>query len=504
MHPFLTGILFKIRIVIVCGVISMKTCILCGKQFCPTHNAQKICADTHYKTCTVCGKQFEINLYSKNKETCSRKCTAALRQRTMIDRYGKPFAQQVESIRAKSVKTNLEKFGVEHPAMSEEVQAKMRKTCQERYGVSTPFEMTDFQEKSTKTCREKYNVDFTSQIPGRTEKMQQTNLERYGGVAPMCNQEILKRFSDRMLSEYGVPYYCMTEDCRKSQKHVISTLNRKFSELLEDCGIHNDFEFSLGKYSYDIVIPDANILIEIDPTATHNVVNTPWSDHTDIQPNYHKLKSDCANQHGFQCIHIFDWDDWNKVIDILKLKISIGARKCTLKKINGSVVNDFEDLYHLQGKCRGQSVCYGLYYGDRLIEIMTFGTPRYNNNYQWELLRLCTHSDYVIPGGASRLFRRFISEYNPESVISYCDLAKFSGTVYGKIGMIYGYSTSPNKYWSNGSKKYITNNLLLQRGYDQLFNADYGKSISNEQLMLSNGWLPVYDCGQAVYCWYSE
>ena len=110
----------------------------------------------------------------------------------------------------------------------------------------------------------------------------------------------------------------------------------------------------------------------------------------------------------------------------------------------------------------------------------------------------------MIPGGASRLFRRFISECTPDSVISYCDLAKFSGTVYGKIGMIYAYSTSPNKYWSNGSKKYVTNNLLLQRGYDQLFNADYGKSVSNEQLMLSNCWLPVYDCGQAVYCWYSE
>lgn len=482
----------------------MKTCILCGKEFQPKHNAQKICDDIHYKTCVVCGKQFEINLYSKNKETCSRNCTAELRKRTMTDRYGKPFAQQVDSIRAKSIKTNLEKFGVEHPAMSEEVQAKMRKTCQERYGVDTPFQMEDFQKKSTKTCREKYNVDFTSQIPGRTEKMQQTNLERYGGVAPMCNQEILKRFSDRMLSEYGVPYYCMTEDCRKSQKHIISTLNRKFSELLDDCGIHNDFEFSLGKYSYDIVIPDANTLIEIDPTATHNVVNTPWSDHTDIQPNYHKLKSDCANQHGFQCIHIFDWDDWNKVIDILKPKTSIGARKCTIKKLDVHASEGFEDLYHLQGKCRGQAVCYGLYYQGSLVEIMTFGKPRYNKNYEWELLRLCSHSDYTITGGASKLFHHFISEYAPKSVISYCDLSKFSGHVYDKIGMTYGYSTSPNKYWSNGSKKYITNNLLLQRGYDQLFNTDYGKSISNEQLMLSNGWLPVYDCGQSVYKWCLE
>lgn len=45
----------------------------------------------------------------------------------------------------------------------------------------------------------------------------------------------------------------------------------------------------------------------------------------------------------------------------------------------------------------------------------------------------------------------------------------------------------------------ITNNLLLQRGYDQLFGTDFGKGTSNEQLMIENGWLPVYDCGQVVY-----
>lgn len=291
----------------------MKTCILCGKEFEPSHNAQKICTDKHYKTCVICGEQFEVNLYSKNKETCSRTCTARLREKTMTDRYGKPFAQQIDSIRDKSVQTSLQNYGVEHPAMCDEIKSKMRETCQERYGVDTPFQMEDFQEKASKTCREKYNVDYTSQIPGRTEKMQKTNLERYGGLAPMCNENIQKRFSNRMMEEYGVPYYCMTEECRNSQKSTISSLNRKFSELLLQCGISNGFEFSIHRYSYDIVIPDKKILIEIDPTCTHNVVNTPWSDHTNILPSYHKNKTDCANDAGYQCIHVFDWDDWARM-----------------------------------------------------------------------------------------------------------------------------------------------------------------------------------------------
>ena len=83
-------------------------------------------------------------------------------------------------------------------------------------------------------------------------------------------------------------------------------------------------------------------------------------------------------------------------------------------------------------------------------------------------------------------------------MISYCDVSKFTGNVYRAIGMRLKSITHPNKIWSKGDKK-ITQNLLNQRGYDQLFKANYGKGTSNEQLMLEHGWLPIFDCGQAVY-----
>lgn len=31
------------------------------------------------------------------------------------------------------------------------------------------------------------------------------------------------------------------------------------------------------------------------------------------------------------------------------------------------------------------------------------------------------------------------------------------------------------------------------------FHTNYRKGTSNEQLMIDYGWLPVYDCGQAIY-----
>ena len=130
---------------------------------------------------------------------------------------------------------------------------------------------------------------------------------------------------------------------------------------------------------------------------------------------------------------------------------------------------------------------------------MSFGASRFDKMYQIELLRLCSHSSYVVVGGAQKLFLHALAD-NPNwmSIISYCDLAKFAGDVYYKLGMKKERITPPQIVWSKGKQK-ITSMLLRQRGYDQIFKTNYGKGTSNEQLMLENGWLPVYDCGQAVF-----
>lgn len=481
--------------------MKMKTCALCGKLFEPRSNPQKICDDTHYRNCVVCGTPFVVPRPSYTKQTCSnKKCVEKLREMTMISRYGKPFSQQIDSMKEKSKQTNLEKFGVEHAAQSSEIKAKMKSTNLERYGAETPFTASDFQEKSKQTCLRKYGVEYTSQIPGRTAKMQATNIKRYGAVAPMCNSDIQKKFSDDMMHKYGVPYYCMTDECRSMQKQTISSLNRKFHDMLLESGIDSTYEFSIDRYSYDLCIEDMKILIEIDPSDTHNTVCTPWSNHTSITKDYHLIKTMTAFNKGYRCIHVFDWDDWNKVINLLKSHTKVYARECTIKRIDSKTANEFETLYHLQGKCNGQQYCYGLYFNTMLVQVMTFGNSRYDKSYEYELLRLCTHSDYYIVGGAERLFAYFKKWVKPDSVISYCDFSKFTGDVYKRLGMSLLRATDPNLIWIKGKKK-ITSNLLRSKGYDALFGTQFGKGTSNEQLMLNTGWLPVYDCGQSVYGW---
>ena len=131
---------------------------------------------------------------------------------------------------------------------------------------------------------------------------------------------------------------------------------------------------------------------------------------------------------------------------------------------------------------------------------MTFGKPRYNKHYEYELLRLCSHSDYIVVGGAERLFKHFVDAYKPNGIVSYCDASKFDGGVYTRLGFNFKSVSSPTKHWYNiKSGQHITDNLLRQRGFDQLFNASYGKGTSNEELMVEHGFLPIYDCGQRGY-----
>jgi hypothetical protein len=170
-----------------------------------------------------------------------------------------------------------------------------------------------------------------------------------------------------------------------------------------------------------------------------------------------------------------------------------------LKVINNKDCKEFLNSYHLQGNCRGQEVKLGLYYNDKLVSVMTFGKPRYNKKYEWELLRYCSNANII--GGSQKLFRYFIDNYNPQSIISYCDKSKFKGDVYNKLGFTLQRKGVPTKHWYNPkTEQHITNNLLLQLGFDNIFKTNYGKGVNNKEL-INNGFVSIYDCGQDMYLW---
>ena len=87
----------------------------------------------------------------------------------------------------------------------------------------------------------------------------------------------------------------------------------------------------------------------------------------------------------------------------------------------------------MQGEC-GARIKLGLFYKEELVQIMSFGVPRFTNKYEWEILRECSKVEWGIVGGKEKLWNYFLKHYNPKNCISYCDYSKFKGDSYLKIG----------------------------------------------------------------------
>lgn len=419
----------------------------------------------------------------------------------LVDKYGVEHPMQSKDIQKKTRKTNLERYGVEWVTQSKEVQDKVKKTNLDKYGVEYSVQRDDVKQKAKETMLKHYGVEHPLQSPDIQERIKKKSLKQYGTEYYLQAKPVRDRAIKTTMEKYGVEYFCQHEDCFKNNHRRISKVNKKFQELLNESNIENELEFIIEDSGYDLKVN--NTLIEIDPWFTHNSTVGPTFGSKTIEPkphNYHLEKAELAHKNGYNCIHVFDWDNWNKVISLLQPKEVLYARNCEIREIKNKVAKEFLESYHIQGSTKTLQYAYGLYHKGELVEVMTFGKPRYNKNYEYELLRLCTKPEFKVIGGASKLLKYFERQVKPESIISYCDLSKFNGDVYEKLGFKLSNRTAPARHWYNPkTKRHISDNLLRQRGFDQLHNANFGKGTSNEELMKAEGYVEIYDCGQLVF-----
>lgn len=525
----------------ICSREHHATCEICGKDFVLTRNM------IHDKitTCSrACSKEKTRRMYQEKygvDHPMQSKRVQANHKKAMLDKYGVESPLQSEEIRAKAIDSNRNKFGVDWALGSKEIHKQIKQTMLDRYGGETTLQSEELkakvsatninkygstnpatskvvQDKIRETTFEKYGVLFATQdpevhaklvstrlanhdgiywTPEMQEKLRQTCLEKFGVENPSKSPEVIDKIKSTMLERYGVEWATMLDSARA---HVdrLSKINRAFADkIVSELGLDVEFEFPLGGKIFDLKIGGTNVLIEIDPTYTHNAVGNHWTD-VGLPSSYHRNKSRIAKEAGYRCIHVFDWDDWDKICMLLQPKTKIYARKCKIYRLNREVTDEFLNKYHIQGSVKGQVLRLGLVCDGQLVQVMTFGKSRYDKSADVELLRLCSRPDVAVVGGAERLFKFATEKMYARNIVSYCDLSKFNGDVYERLGMTKVRQTDPQEIWSKQSQK-ITANLLRQRGYDQLFNTNFGKGTSNDVLMLVSGWLPVYDCGQAVY-----
>lgn len=268
------------------------------------------------------------------------------------------------------------------------------------------------------------------------------------------------------------------------------------------CNIERNDKKTMEGMELDILVPSKNVAIEFDGLYWHNEINKPDKD-------YHLKKTIRCENVGIRLIHIFE-DEWRDKTDIVKSRIRnimnvtskrIYARNCVIRTVGKEDTKFFLEQNHIQGSANS-TIRYGLFHNEELVSVMTFCKLRKNlgqkaKEGEYELARFCNKINSIIVGGASKLFKCFIKEYNPLSVITYADRRWNTGDVYKKMGFKFSHFSKPNYFYIIKGKRYnrfnFRKDILVKNGFDA--------NKSEHEIMLERGIYRIYDCGTMVFKW---
>ena len=464
-------------------------------------------------------------------------------KKSNLEKYGVEYSSQRKEVREKTEKTNLEKYGSKAPAQNKQVVEKMKKTCLEKYGVDCTLKVDEIDKKRQETWNKKYGGNPSSDLTVR-EKRKNTNIERFGSeiyqTSPFYFKKILKTMKEKW-KNYVVPMFSDEEYCgtnkgivykwkcvkcgnefeQKIQTNSHTTEKYEYIPRCLNCypfltGISNrekevcEFVKSIydgeivendrtiiSPYELDIYLPDKKLAIEFDGVYWHNSENK--------SENYHLFKTNECEKQGIQLIHIFE-DEWINKREIVEDRIKsilgvydrkIYARKCEIKTISSKESNQFLEENHLQGGDNSY-IRYGLFFEDELISVMTFGKPRFNKNFDFELIRFACKIGTQVIGGFGKLLKHFTKNNINKSVVSYADRRYSNGNVYLKNNFSFIEISKPSYFYVRGVEKYSRYQCQKHK-LKNILGDNFDEELSETENMFFNGFYKMYDCGNLVY-----
>jgi len=486
------------------------------------------------KVCKNCNTDYKVSFYKRNKSTyCSKKCS-----NTNIDVLNK--------IRESQKKTHIQKYNGLHPMQTEKTKQNFKNAIINKYGVESYSKLSEYKEKVKKTKLERYGDENYNNI----SQIKSTCLEKYGVDNVLKNTKIREKINDTIKYKHFnfIKNYCESKNitplfseeeyngylfhnrykfsckhCNKIFETNVYKINHIFCDFcnpMDKTTLENElFHFIksimnddvvikrkdrtvLNGKELDIYIPSKNLAFEFNGLYWHS------ENGNNIKKYYHLNKSRSCMSKGIRLIHIFE-NEWLYKKEIVKSiifntlnnnKLKIYARNCDVRKITENEKNGFLEQNHLQGKDKS-SIKYGLFYEKELVSVMTFVKSRFDKKIQYEMYRYCNKINTTIIGGASKLFKQFIKEYDPISIISYNDKRYFDGVVYQNLEFAFIENTPPNYWYINPDYKHIQNRMTFQKHKLSKLLKTYDNSLTEWENMTQNGYDRIWDCGNGKWIW---
>jgi hypothetical protein len=504
-------------------------------------------------TCTVCNNPVLFSTFQSGyKMFCSTGCVShsdtvkEKRNRTNLKRYGVDNVAKLNKTQEKRKDTTVEKYGVEHGFQSDGIKEKIKNTNLNNYGVENVSQAQSIKEKKQESILNRYGVDNISQIdwvqdkikktmiknhgvshwtqsPENKEKMREVFLDRYGTKTfkesfiknyNLYNKDYIEKtfitegilnFTD-LIEFFNISRCCaykMLKDNNidyRTEKSFISLQETEIANFLTAHGIsvnRNDRTI-IHPQEIDIYAPLHKIGIEFNGLYWHSEANGK-------DKNYHLMKTTLCKAKGIQLIHVFE-DEWafkeNIVKSILLSKFNIykekyHARKCHVKEIDNKTKSLFLKENHLQGD-DNSSVRLGLFHGNVLLSVMTFGRRKITGGEsKFELLRFCNKLNVQTMGGASKLFSYFIKNFDYDKITTYADVRYGDGKLYERLGFSFKHQSQPNYwYFKNGVR---FNRMTFQKHKLKNLLERFDDTVSEKINLINNSYNTIFDCGNFVF-----
>lgn len=234
-----------------------------------------------------------------------------------------------------------------------------------------------------------------------------------------------------------------------------------------------------------------------------------WHSYDVVGGNNMLYKKKIADSRNIQLLNIFETEWYNKKDIVKSLILSkfgifekrIYGRECRVEVIEPRICSEFLENNHLQGRDNSKYK-FGLYHFDELMAVMTFGTRNITNKKEFELIRFCNKVNTQIVGGASKLFKYFIRNYNYDKIKTYANARISDGNFYEKLGFTFKHHSLPN-YWyyypESPKKLKLKHRSAFQKHKLNTILPNFDPDKTEWENMKEHGYNKIYDCGNLVF-----
>lgn len=444
-------------------------------------------------TCPTCGSpiKFGRSLSEGYNKYCSLKCANTSKE-------------HIEKVK----KTNNLRYGGNSPSSSPLVIKKIENTTFTKYGVKNVMVLDQFKNIMKEGCFKKYGVNYFLQsdiyrkkslTKYADTKLVDTNIGNFTIYCQKCDKT--HEINDNLFYYREKNGIDLCPVCTPPKIFVKEkTLLRFIKKSLPNINILQNTRSVIKPKELDIYIPSLKLGFELNGLYWHSSLF--------LTDNYHQDKQERAELKNIKLFQIFE-DEWDNKTEIVKsmilnlLKLNsarIYARKCVIKELSGKVASEFLNNNHLQGYTPS-TIKLGLYYQDELVSVMTFGTPRiiYGGNKKtdgaFELVRFASLLNTTVIGGASKLLKYFVKNYNPIKITTYADRRFSTGNLYKELGFTFKKYSQPNYFYLLRNKRLHRFNLNKQN----LIKLGYDPKKTEKQITKENKIYRIYDCGSLVF-----